>query len=103
MAMRKGDSAWGWAHAQNHNVTDKSMIQKTAKFPKSRTAKGTTIVYETTANEYTCWALTGCKITRTATVRVVANSTVLSDGWPKGVITSYCVDTSPQSALHGLR
>lgn len=91
MALRKGNSAWGWAHAQRHSVTE-SMIQKTTKFPKSRTATGTTIVYETPANEYTCWAFTGCKITRTATVRVVANRSVLSDGWPKGVITSYCVD-----------
>ena len=79
------------------------MIQKTMKFPKSRTATGMAIVYDTAANKYTGWDFTRCKITRTATVRVVTNSSVLSNGWPKGVITSYCVDPKTRLALHGLR
>ncbi|MFT4211555.1 MAG: hypothetical protein QM626_06735 [Microbacterium sp.] len=90
IGYRYGTTAWGWLHIQPHNVTN-TMVKKTTQFPRSRTVSGTTITYVTPANEFTCW-LTVCWITRTMDVQVVVNSSPrLSDGYPKGVISAYCV------------
>lgn len=87
-AIRAGSSTWGWAHVQKHNVSI-AMIQKTTKFPQFRTVSGTSTTYRTPANTYVCW-LTVCRIDKSVMVRVVHEDRMLSDGQPRGMITTYC-------------
>ncbi|BAU33461.1 hypothetical protein [Microcella alkaliphila] len=87
-AVRAGSSTWGWAHVQKHNVS-MAMIQKTTKFPRFRTVSGTSTTYRTPANTYVCW-LTVCRIDKSVMVRVVHEDRMLSDGQPRGMITTYC-------------
>jgi len=87
-AIRAGTSTWGWTHVQKHNVSVQ-MVQITTRFPQHRTISGSTTVYRTPANTYTCW-LTVCQISQSMMVRVVHNNTMLSDGQPRGMITTYC-------------
>ncbi|GAA1690961.1 hypothetical protein GCM10009808_04880 [Microbacterium sediminicola] len=89
VTVRKGTSTWGWTHVQKHNVS-MTMIQKTTKFPKTRSVSGSTITYQTPAMKFTCWLAT-CWVEKSMDVRVVSNNTRLTDGSPKGVITAYCV------------
>lgn len=87
-AIRAGSSTWGWAHVQKHNVSI-AMIQKTTKFPQFRTVSDTSTTYRTPANTYVCW-LTVCRIDKSVMVRVVHEDRMLSDGQPRGMITTYC-------------
>jgi hypothetical protein len=91
-AVRRGTSTWGWMHLQKHNVS-MAMLQKTTKFPRTRTVTGSTITYVTPAMQFTCW-LASCNVDRTMDVKVVLNNTRLRDGAPKGVITAYCMGVS---------
>ncbi|MGP9527422.1 hypothetical protein [Glutamicibacter sp. AOP5-A2-18] len=91
-AIRWGSSTWGWRHVQKHNVSLK-MIQKTTKFPKTRTVDGNRIIYTTPANKYTCWLGFACKIDKSATVLVLVANQRAGDGKHKGVITAYCTGT----------
>ncbi|PPF54623.1 hypothetical protein C5C13_13420 [Clavibacter michiganensis] len=87
--VREGNSTWGWIHAQQHNVS-MNMLIKTSKFPKNRIIQGTAIRYETPANEYRCGPFT-CTITRTMTMAMIHEGKLTSDGYPRGLITSYCL------------
>jgi hypothetical protein len=93
-----GCGACTLSDAFRHSVAE-SMVPKTTKFPKSRTAERNDHRLRDVGEQIHL----RCKITRTATLRVVTNGSVVSDGWPKGVITSYCVDPKTRLALHGLR
>ncbi|UCR89325.1 hypothetical protein [Mycetocola spongiae] len=89
VAIRQGNASWGWTHVGKHNVS-MAMMEKATRFPQSRVRQGVdTLVYRTPANEYRCW-LAVCKIYQSMTVVVVVNTQPLSDGLPKGVITTYC-------------
>ncbi|MFC4244951.1 hypothetical protein ACFOYW_16370 [Gryllotalpicola reticulitermitis] len=91
VALRQGTSGWGWTHLKPHNVTQ-AMLARTTQHPAVRTSSGgESLRYETTAHEYVCWIF-GCVITKWMTVRVIVDMTGLSDGYPKGVITAYCLD-----------
>lgn len=89
VAVRNGNSTWGWQHLQKHNVS-LTMLQKTTKFPRNRYLENGSLIYVTPANQYTCW-LASCRIDRTMDVKVIVNPTRLADGAPRGIITAYCV------------
>jgi hypothetical protein len=88
--LRQGTSSWGWVHSRDKHAVTQTMIKKTTQFPRSRTVSGSNIYYVTPAIKYTCW-LSFCSIDKQMDVRVVYETTRLSDNFAKGVITTYCV------------
>lgn len=90
VVLRQGTSTWGWTKIQSKHRATLAMAKKTTQFPRTRTVQGGSIVYTTPAMTFTCW-LGWCSIDRQMTVKTVFETTRLSDGFAKGVITTHCV------------
>jgi hypothetical protein len=88
--VRQGDYSWGYAHAQRHNVT-MNMIRALSKYPASRTVQGSAIKYEGTARFVTCPNYRPCYVAKTMPMRMIHEGKLASDGYPRGLITYYCV------------
>ncbi|WP_162802860.1 hypothetical protein [Ornithinimicrobium avium] len=94
-----GDSGWGYAkYSGKHNLTTRAVRAATAYTPNWEDQASSTVYYQV-VHKYECtgwgpWRT--CKVVGSTTVRTVHDRRVLTDGDPKGVVTSYCLGYWPR-------